>query len=69
MRLLKEVIDGDDKTPRNYAFMRRPADNATRLAREHFLAERKIFPIWYDGDHDQAIEALLFGLARARKRL
>ena len=69
MRLLKEVVDGDDNTPRNYAFMRRPGDEQTRLTREHFLAERKIFPIWYDGDHDESIEALLFGLARAKGKI
>jgi hypothetical protein len=64
MELLRQVVGADHRTPRNYAFMKRPADNAIRLAREHFLAERKIFPIWYDGDHDESVEALLFGLAR-----
>lgn len=65
MVLLREIVIADSGTPRNYAFMKRPADSARRVAREHFLSERKIFPIWYDGDHDESVEALLFGLLQA----
>jgi SIR2-like domain len=65
MELLREVVSADDGTPRNYAFLKRPPDEAVRLAREQFLAARKLFPIWYEGDHDESLEALLFGLVRA----
>lgn len=69
MQLLRDVVIADDNTPRNYTFLQRPADEAEKAARERFLAERKIFPIWYDGDHDEAIEALLFGLARGKGKI
>jgi hypothetical protein len=69
MQLIKEIVDGDNGTPRNYAFMKRPSDSTTQLAREHFLSERKIFPVWYDGDHDESVEALLVGLVRATGKL
>jgi hypothetical protein len=65
MELLREVVCADDGTPRNYAFLKRPPDDGIRLTREHFLAERKIFPIWYENGHDESLEALLFGLVRA----
>jgi len=32
------------------------------VEREHFLTERNIFPIWYDGDHSTDVEALLVAL-------
>jgi hypothetical protein len=69
VQLLKEIVDEDNGTPRNYAFMKRPNDGVTQLAREHFLSERKIFPVWYDGDHDESIEALLVGILRATGKL
>ena len=62
MILLQEVVASDNGTPRKYAFMKRPSDDVMWIEREHFLTERKIFPIWYKGDHDQSVEALLFGL-------
>ena len=39
------------------------------VGREHFLTERNIFPIWYDGDHNTDIEALLVGLIDDLKKL
>lgn len=67
--LIAEVAAGDRNMPRHYAFLQMPADDAARLAREHFLAERSIFPIWYDGEHDECITALLVGILRHLKRL
>lgn len=69
MQLLKEVVDADGGTPRNYAILQRPADDAVRLSREHFLTARKVFPIWYQGDHDECIEAVVAGLLRAMGKL
>ncbi len=69
MALLKEVVENDSNTPRNFAFLSCPPTNKAKLFREHFLSERKIFPIWYDGDHDEDIESLLFGLMRELKKI
>ncbi|HHF3668001.1 TPA: hypothetical protein ACPOHF_001067 [Haemophilus influenzae] len=30
-----------------------------RINKKEELAKSNIFPIWYDGDHDESIEALL----------
>lgn len=61
MLLLKEIADSDRDMPRHFALLRRP-DDETFLEKEHFLAERNIFPIWYNGDHSADIEALLVEL-------
>jgi hypothetical protein len=68
MALLKEVADADKNMPRHYAFLPRPTPNKI-VGREHFLTERNIFPIWYDGDHNTDIEALLVGLIDDLKKL
>lgn len=62
--LMKEVVAGDASTPRHYAFLPLPKDDSLRVAREKSLAERKIFPIWYDDqeDDDISIQSLLVGL-------
>lgn len=60
--LMGEAVSEDPAGPRHFAFLRLPADNAVRIDRERELAKRKIFPIWYDGDDDEAIEALLVGI-------
>jgi hypothetical protein len=62
VRLMGEVVQCDPDGPRHFAFLRLPADNAIRIDRERELATRKIFPIWYDGDDDEAIEAFLVGI-------
>ncbi len=58
MSLLKEIADADTNMPRHFALLQRPEEEML-LEREHFLTERSIFPIWYDGDHDCDVEALL----------
>lgn len=62
--LMKEVVSNDTAAPRHYAFLRLPKDDSLRVAREKSLAERKIFPIWYDEleDDDLSILSLLVGL-------
>jgi hypothetical protein len=62
--LMKEVVSDDASAPRHYAFLRLPKDESVRVAREKSLAERKIFPIWYDDleDDDISIMSLLVGL-------
>jgi len=69
MALLKEIADRDKDMPKHYAFLPRPKAHKNVTAREHFLTERNIFPIWYDGDHDTDIEALLVGLMEDLKKL
>ena len=59
--LASEIAGKDANTPRHYAFLQL-ADENTRVEREKVLSRRQIFPIWYEGDHDEAIEALLVGL-------
>ncbi len=69
MTLLKEVADADKNMPRHYAFLQRPKTAKKIVEREHFLTERNIFPIWYDGDHSTDVEALLVGLLEDLKKL
>jgi NAD-dependent SIR2 family protein deacetylase len=68
MTLLKELADADKNMPRHYAFLQRPGPTKI-VEREHFLTERNIFPIWYDGDHGTDVEALLVGLMEDLKKL
>lgn len=62
--LMKDVVTGDASAPRHYAFLRLPKEDSVRVAREKSLAERKVFPIWYDDqeDDDTSILSLLVGL-------
>lgn len=69
MALIHEVATKDTNMPMNFAFMPLLKDETRRVAREHFLTNRNIFPIWYDGDHDECIMALLVGMLRALKKL
>lgn len=62
VRLVGEVAAADAGIPRHYAFLLLPADDAVRIERERELSQHKIFPIWYDGDHDESVEALLVGI-------
>lgn len=62
--LMKDVVLGDSSMPRHYAFLRLPKDDSVWVTREKVLAERKVFPIWYDDleDDDVSILSLLVGL-------
>lgn len=49
---------GVENLPKHYAFLR--LDNEEeRLERRDMLARCNIYPIWYTGDHDECLEALL----------
>ena len=54
----------DIQTPRHYAFLQVPNDNAEKTRRRRELERADIHPIWYpnDGEHDQHIEDLLICL-------
>ena len=62
VQLIHEVAGSGANIPRHYAFLEMPTSNFDRIARENYLTERGIFPIWYDLPHDEAIIALLDGL-------
>ena len=65
VRLVAEVARRDKSMPKHYAFLALPDFNEARIDRENFLTERGIYPIWYDGAHDEALTALLAGLLDA----
>lgn len=67
--IIEEASRADHGIAKHYAFLEDPGDEATRLAREHFLVARGIFPIWYIGDHDECIQALLVGMLVSLDRL
>jgi hypothetical protein len=60
---LAEVVQekGSENLPRHYAFLFSDPekDDVNRIKRKEELAKSNIFPIWYNGDHDESIEALL----------
>lgn len=62
MQLLAEVATQDANMLKHYAFLHDPGDHDQLLEREEFLAARGVYPIWYEGEHDEAITALLVGL-------
>lgn len=68
IQLLYELASSDHKMPKHYAFLRKLDDEAN-LAREHYLTERDIFPIWYEGDHNECIQALIVGMMKHMGRL
>jgi hypothetical protein len=66
MRLIKEERGGDNIV-RHYAFLSSESlSDEERKVRSRELQKANIFPIWYDGDHDEDIEALLELLAENR---
>ncbi len=60
--LAGELANLDGQMPRHFALLQQPSDKASWLVREKELTARQIFPIWYDGDHDDCIETLLVGI-------
>lgn len=60
--LIGEVAMSDKNMPKHYALLPLPDSDPARVDRENFLSERGIFPIWYDGLHDEALRAVLAGL-------
>jgi hypothetical protein len=60
--LIAEVALSDSRMPRHFALLSLPDSDLARVDRENFLSARGIYPIWYDGPHDESIQALLAGL-------
>jgi hypothetical protein len=61
VRLIHEVANEDANMPKHYCLLPMPASEEARIEREGFLTERGIYPIWYQGAHDEALLALLDG--------
>lgn len=62
IKTLQEIVSerGSDNLARHYAFLSLgEMSNAEKINRQKELAKANIFPIWYDDDHDECIEALL----------
>jgi len=62
VRLIAEVAESDKSMPKHYALLPLPDTDAVRVDKENLLAKRGIYPIWYEGAHDESIRALLAGL-------
>ncbi|MGP9810989.1 SIR2 family NAD-dependent protein deacylase [Rhodopseudomonas sp. NSM] len=62
VQLFNEVATSDSCMPKHFAFLELPSTEKKRIEREHMLTNGGIFPIWYEGPHDQALTALLAGL-------
>jgi len=67
MSLLEEVAQLNQVMPPHYAFLQHPQDEDLLVDREHFLIDRGIYPIWYPGDHDECITALLAGMLKEKE--
>ncbi len=61
-KLVAEVASNDKNMPKHYAFLAAPDSDAKRVDREIFLTGCGIYPIWYEGGHDESLMALLAGL-------
>lgn len=66
--LAGELAKTDIQMPRHFALLQQPSDENILLVREKELSARHIFPIWYDGDHDECIETILVGILDSLKR-
>ncbi len=65
----EQIAKNNDNLLRHYCFLQHPGSNNDRIDREHFLTEHGIFPIWYNGDHNESIEALFVGMLQAIGKL
>lgn len=64
-RTIKEMAEfvkkkGTDSLPKHYAFLSsNELSDQDRIEKRKLLQKSNIYPIWYDGEHDEDIEALL----------
>lgn len=62
LKCMAKIVEerGSDRLPKHYAFLScENLSDEERTVRRKALQKSNIFPIWYDGDHDESIEALL----------
>ena len=69
MSLIKGVCESKENIRESFALLKSPTSAPEKLARDKFLSERNIFPIWYDGEHDTSIQAILVEILRRLERL
>ncbi len=69
VQLMGEIASKYAHMARHYAFLQKPSDEQERLAREHFLTDHGIFPIWYFDDHDTSIQVLLAGILQSLNKI
>lgn len=62
VELISEFAANDKGMPKHFALIAAPEADSDRTARENFLSARGIYPIWYEGPHDDALLAILAGL-------
>ncbi|MEA2940512.1 MAG: hypothetical protein QOD09_1041 [Bradyrhizobium sp.] len=62
LSIIKEVADADPDCPKHFTMLPLPGSRNEQIRREEFLTSHGVFPIWYDGDHDECVLALLSGL-------
>lgn len=57
---MEDIAQSQSQPVRHYAFLCCAEMNEeSMIERRRFLQKASIYPIWYDGDHDEDIEALL----------
>ncbi|MFM9890725.1 MAG: SIR2 family protein [Rickettsiales bacterium] len=61
LEILKAAANSGARPPRHYAFLQKHDDFQDI---ENRLSEHSIFPIWYEGGHDDCIQALFVGILR-----
>ena len=65
VQIITEMADQDPDIPKHYCFLKLPDDDNDRLDRENSLTASGVYPIWYNGDHDASILALLVGMQKS----
>ncbi|PTB96020.1 hypothetical protein C9994_09205 [Marivirga lumbricoides] len=60
MQIVEE--EGAEELPKHYALLSDIKSDDERKAKQKMLAKANIFPIWYDGEHEECIEAILLTL-------
>lgn len=65
IQTIKDIVQerGIESIPRHYAFLKLRPSDGNKVERTRQLNEANIYPIWYEGDHEECIEALLELLA------
>lgn len=62
-RIVQE--EGASEIPKHYALMKDIENDSERKSKQKALAQANIFPIWYTGEHEDAIEAIFVMLQQS----
>lgn len=71
IKVLEKITEqkGSTNIAKHYAFLQVPEEEAQKIELKRKLSKSNIFPIWYDTDHDEAIEALFWALINEKERV